>query len=80
VTARYIDGILYYADPFGAALSGYPPKEIVRGPYIVNRIPFQRLDTSLCGYYAIIFAKAMDAIPSVIPQKVFENILLKAVE
>jgi hypothetical protein len=56
------DRTLFYADPFGTILSGYPPKEL-RVPsarkIVVNRVAWQRPETNLCGYYAYLFTKAL---------------------
>lgn len=75
--ARVIDGILYYADPFGSDLNGWPPEEF-KAEYpkqIISSKTFQRPESELCGYYAILFVKAMDEISSPVSQKVFETIL-----
>jgi hypothetical protein len=72
--------IIYYADPFGTNLSGFAPEELKIGyPIIENRITFQRPKTDLCGYYAILFAKAMDKINKHINQKDFEELLFKSI-
>jgi hypothetical protein len=73
--ARVINGILYYADPFGIILNGWPPKELSQYPVIANRISFQRPSTALCGYYAELFAKKMNEIDKPISQKAFERAL-----
>ena len=64
VAARQIGDTLYYADPFGTVLSGYPPKELLlEGVKVVaNSIDWQRPKTNYCGYFAYRFAKAMGAL------------------
>jgi hypothetical protein len=85
VAARLIHKKLYYADPFGTLLGGYPPEELrILGPCIANRITFQRPKSTLCGYYAICFALAMDAYADTLPslelsQKDFEELLLQSI-
>jgi hypothetical protein len=82
VAAIVIDGVLYYADPFGSMLGGYPPEEIdVFDHAIVNRIPFQRLETTLCGYYSVCFALAMNYLPrhTQLSQKDFEDLLASSI-
>jgi hypothetical protein len=72
--ARRSGGTLFYADPFGIALSGYPPKEL-RGSgdrTVVNRISWQRPSTNLCGYYAYLFTKALDKLSPDATQKDLE--------
>jgi len=79
-TARVVDGVLYYADPFGAFLNGWPPAELSNYPLIVNRLTFQRPETALCGYYAMLFAKKMDTMTGLISQKDFEELLWDAIK
>lgn len=81
VAARVINRILYYADPFGTMLQGWPPKELA-GLYdkaVVNRISWQRPSTALCGYYAFCFAMAMDRIKKPISHDMFEQVLWYAI-
>lgn len=75
--ARLFDDILYYADPFGTICNGWPPEELmaVGSKKIINRISFQRPSTTLCGYYAICFALAMDRIDRPLNQEEFEKLL-----
>ena len=63
-TAAYLQlpqRTLYYADPFGTLLNGWPPRELAdrADKQVVNRIAWQHPSTDLCGYYAYLFAKAM---------------------
>jgi hypothetical protein len=60
--ARKVGDTLFYADPFGTILSGYPPRELEQtsGRSVINRIAWQRPETNLCGYYAHLFTKALD--------------------
>lgn len=61
-TAALLRGdTLFYADPFGTVLSGYPPRELgkLTSKKVVNRIAWQRPETNLCGYYAYLFTKAL---------------------
>jgi len=84
---RLTKSALYYADPFGTVLKGWPPKEIkklaeLRGvPTVVNSVCWQQPDTALCGYYAMLFTRAMDKFPDsrVVNQKEFEAALLASV-
>jgi hypothetical protein len=74
--ARVVDGTLLYADPFGSLLGGFPPKELDGyTKRVVNRVAFQRPSTSLCGYYAICFVKAMNAMMHWPSQGEFEGAL-----
>jgi hypothetical protein len=79
--ARYTCGTLYYADPFGTFLNGWPPAELmpIADQRIVNNIVFQRPQSKLCGYYAICFARAMNHITSPISQKEFEQLLYNSI-
>lgn len=81
VAARLFGDTLYYADPFGTILNGWPPAELetTGSKKIVNRIAFQRPSTSLCGYYSILFAKAMDEIKEPLSRDQFEWLLLGAI-
>lgn len=79
--ARVVGGTLFYADPFGSVLNGYPPAELTGGKSIVNRIAWQRPSTNLCGYYAYLFAR--DALPKMrasSTQKQLEDALWHAIE
>ena len=84
VAAKIIGGILYYADPFGTLLGGYPPEENrITKKFIANRIIFQRPESALCGYYALCFAMALDCAAScnsTMTQKEFERMLLRSIE
>jgi hypothetical protein len=76
MTRRYT---LYYADPLGTLLNGYPPAELeVYKRRIVSRPTFQRPETQLCGYYAICFVDAMREMPAGLDQKAFEDRLAYA--
>lgn len=81
VAARAAYGTLYYADPFGSILGGYPPREIERAaPRVIwNRIAFQHPSTQLCGYYSILFARALDRIDRELTQKEFEQLLYEVI-
>lgn len=58
-------------------MNGWPPKELSDAYpiQVVNRVAFQRPSTSLCGYYSILFAKAMDRMEHHLTQKGFEKLL-----
>lgn len=77
--ARVVNGVLYYADPFGSILNGWPPEELSGYRAIISRVAFQRPSTHLCGYYALLFAQAMDTLHGTIGQKDFEDLLLQAI-
>lgn len=80
--ARFVNGTLYYADPFGTIMNGWPPKELekISNKKIINRISFQRPSTKLCGYYAMLFAMGMDTIGNKdLSTKEFESLLLKSI-
>lgn len=82
VAARLLNDCLYYADPFGTLLGGWPPNEL-RGlgkRRIINRRVFQRPSSNLCGYYAILFALAMDAMQKEMTQDQYEAMLLLAIK
>lgn len=81
VAARLIGDKLFYADPFGTVLSGYPPKELGRlAPiHVVNRIAWQRPSTNYCGYYSYLFTKALQkAKPSTTVDEL-EHLLWKSI-
>lgn len=61
VAARKIDDTLYYADPFGTVMNGYPPKELLTPgiKVISNSIDWQQPHTNYCGYFAYRFTKAL---------------------
>lgn len=79
--ARLVDDTLYYADPFGTIMNGWPPSELdgVGTSRIVNRVSFQRPKSDLCGYYAICFALAMDWIDRPLTRPQFEQLLYNAI-
>jgi hypothetical protein len=72
--------ILYYADPFGTFLNGWPPQELEDYDFIANRITFQRPESYFCGYYAIQFVNALDNITKPITQKEFESALWQSIK
>jgi len=74
--ARVINGVLYYADPFGTILNGWPPIELAGYPRVINEVSFQRPNTQLCGYYAICFVNAMQGLRGDEGQKEFEKALM----
>lgn len=78
---RLVEGTLYYADPFGTILNGWPPatleKEAAR--LVANRVSFQRPSSQLCGYYAICFAHAMNCIDRPLSQEQFETVLYESI-
>ena len=76
--ARLIDGQLFYADPLGSIMGGWPPSELP-WPAVVNRVAFQRPKSELCGYYAILFALAMDRMRRPLPRPVFEQLLYESI-
>lgn len=79
--ARLVSNTLYYADPFGTMLNGWPPRELdtLAVPQVVNRISFQRPKSELCGYYAICFALAMDRIKGTLTRPQFEQLLYNSI-
>lgn len=79
--ARLVGNTLYYADPFGTMLNGWPPAElsIPDVTQVVNRVSFQRPKSELCGYYAICFALAMDCIDRPLSRSQFEQVLYYSV-
>jgi hypothetical protein len=79
VAARLLHNTLYYADPFGTLLGGYPPTELAvcAKKIITNPITFQRPTTNLCGYWAYLFATAMDAIKAPITRSEFSDLLMR---
>jgi len=78
--ARVIDNILYYADPFGTVMNGWPPEELAKyKKQIISRIAFQRPKSYFCGYYSMLFCRAMDTIVNPISLRKFEEILFKAI-
>jgi hypothetical protein len=53
---------LYYADPLGALLGGFPSKELAEGYQVIpNETTFMRPDANTCGYLSLMFLGAMDA-------------------
>jgi len=77
IAARKIDDILYYADPLGTLLQGYPPIEMLNGikRMRVNQITYQHPLNNLCGYYAIIMRDILANITKDIDQDQFNRIL-----
>jgi len=77
VAARIVGKTLFYADPFGSVLNGYPPKEIhdLAPRHVVNSIAWQRPSTNLCGYYAYRFTKALSKVTENMGQKDLEHLL-----
>lgn len=72
--------VIYYADPFGTSLGGFAPRELTQLglPIVENSVTFQRPDTALCGYYAVIWARMMDEMPQV-SRKRFEQLLMESI-
>jgi hypothetical protein len=81
VAARMIGDTLFYADPFGTMLNGYPPEELQRlaKRQVINSISWQRPSTNLCGYYAYRFTKALDKLTQNMGQKDMEHLLWKSI-
>jgi hypothetical protein len=81
--ARAVGGTLYYADPFGTLLSGWPPAELEqiydRRHQVVSRVTFQQPKGDLCGYYAACFALVMDCITTPIPRETLEQALYESI-
>jgi hypothetical protein len=77
VAARLIGDTLFYADPFGTVLNGYPPEELQRisKRQVVNSIAWQRPSTNLCGYYAYRFTKALNKMTESMDQKDLQHLL-----
>ena len=66
VAARLLGSVGFYADPFGTALGGYPPKslELLNSPHrwVTNPKQWQPLSSQACGYYAARFCRALDKV------------------
>lgn len=79
--ARVVGNTLYYADPFGTILNGWPPMElsVLASKHVVNRVAFQRPKSTLCGYYAICFATMMDCIDRPLTRTEFETVLYHSI-
>jgi hypothetical protein len=82
VAARLIGGALYYADPFGTLLGGYPPEELTRlaRRHVTNRTTWQRPDTHLCGYYAASFVDALNSLKGDETPEQFEKALWASIK
>jgi hypothetical protein len=81
-TAACLKGkTLYYADPFGSLLNGWPPAELkgLGKRVLVNTITFQHPDSSLCGYYSMCFAQAMACIDHELTQKEYLSVLYHSI-
>lgn len=63
--AKRTGNTLFYADPFGTVLNGYPPKELsdLRLREVVNSKAWQRPLTNYCGYYAYLITKVLRRLP-----------------
>lgn len=81
VAARRVGDTLFYADPFGTALNGYPPKELsaLRLREVINSKAWQRPSTNYCGYYAACFVKALNDLSASATQKDLEAALWKSI-
>jgi hypothetical protein len=81
VAARLIGKTLFYADPFGSILNGYPPEELQRlaEKQAINSIAWQRPKSNLCGYYAYRFTKALEKVTERTNQKVFQHLLWESI-
>lgn len=79
--AGHSEATLYYADPFGTMMNGWPPYELdkLTNKKVINRISFQRPSTSLCGYYAILFALGLEQIDRPLTQDQFERLLYNVI-
>ena len=79
--ARVFNGTLYYADPFGTMLNGWPPSELDEPitKKVINRVSFQRPKSNFCGYYSICFALAMDCIDRELSRSLFEEVLYRSI-
>jgi hypothetical protein len=73
--ARKVGRTLFYADPFGLIMGGYPPEELQRMGLrnVSNRIAWQRPSTNFCGYYAYLFTKALNKLKESDGQKELED-------
>lgn len=82
--ARLIGDKLFYADPFGTILNGYPPEELqdMVSPLdiVANSIAWQRPKTNLCGYYAYRFTKAMAKMTEDSTQKELEHAIWQSIK
>jgi len=81
VAARRIGDIIYYADPFGTVLNGYPPEELrkLNLKIISNSKAWQRPSTNYCGYYSYYFAKALNKLKENATQKELEDALWESI-
>lgn len=56
--------LFYYLDPYGVLLNGIIPNSLIKKyddyKFINNLISYQNLNNDLCGYYSILFAKAIN--------------------
>lgn len=79
--ARLIGDTLYYADPFGTIMNGYPPQELanVAPNHINNVIAFQHPSTQLCGYYAQCFVDALNELKEGASSAEFHHRLIDSV-
>jgi len=70
---------LYYADPLGTVLSGFPPRELegIANETIINNITFQRPDTNLCGYWSYLIGVAIDLIDTRLSREQFVDYLFR---
>lgn len=82
VAARRVGKTLFYADPFGTVLGGYPPEELqaLGLKMINNEISWQRPDTQWCGYYAYRFTKALNKLKENSSQKDLESALWQSIK
>jgi hypothetical protein len=80
---RFVDGRLYYADPFGSNKAGFPPKflaSLSEGNPVVNSLDLQNPSSALCGYFAQLFTGALDELRPGATRKEMEQKLLKAIQ
>lgn len=82
VAAKIIGGKLYYADPFGTKLYGYPPRELenLHIPTISNSVAWQHPNSNLCGYFSYLFTKALNKLKPGTNQKEFEKALKESIK
>jgi len=78
---------IYYVDPFGTDLNGYPPSELRSWGYThgytklyANEEDFQHLKSWLCGWYACYFALKMNKHFKSLTPTTFDRIIQKGID
>lgn len=75
--------IIFYFDPFGTNLSGYPPEDLrewgVKHGFTriyANEFDIQPIKSWLCGYYALYMAKKLNTLKT-LTENSFDNLIKK---